>query len=95
MGGFTGALMAWIQAVTIGPIEVEAALGYLQSSFPHLGLESSSGTLTGLGIFVAAVCLAGFTYINVLGTAEGRQRARAGPAQPHRGHRGHTAPGVS
>jgi amino acid transporter len=47
MGGFTGALMAWIQAVTIGPIEVEAALGYLQSSFPHLGLESSSGTLTG------------------------------------------------
>ena len=67
MGGFTGALMAWIQAVTIGPIEVEAALGYLQSSFPHLGLESSSGTLTGLGILVAAVCLAGFTYINVLG----------------------------
>ncbi len=67
MGGFTGALMAWIQAVTIGPIEVEAALGYLQSSFPHLGLESSSGTLTGLGILVAALCLAGFTYVNVLG----------------------------
>ena len=67
MGGFTGALMAWIQAVTIGPIEVEAALGYLQSSFPHLGLESSSGTLTALGILVAALCLAGFTYINVLG----------------------------
>jgi amino acid transporter len=68
MGGFTGALMAWIQAVTIGPIEVEAALGYLQSSFPHLGLEhSSNGTLTGLGILVAAVCMAGFTYINIRG----------------------------
>ena len=67
LGGFTGALMAWIQAVTIGPIEVEAALGYLQSSFPHIGLEHANGTLTGLGILVAAVCMAGFTYINVLG----------------------------
>jgi Amino acid permease len=67
LGGFTGALMAWIQAVTIGPIEVEAALGYLQSSFPHIGLEHADATLTGLGILVAAACMAGFTYINILG----------------------------
>src|SRR5256714_4021735 len=38
LGGFTGALMAWIQAVTIGPIEVEAALGYMQSNFPGFGV---------------------------------------------------------
>ena len=29
LGGFTGGWMAWIQAVTIAPIEVEASLGYL------------------------------------------------------------------
>ena len=67
LGGFTGALVTWIQAVTIGPIEVEAALGYLQSSFPQLGLEHANGTLTGVGILAAAVCLAAFTLINVLG----------------------------
>ncbi len=30
LGGFTGGWMAWIQAVTIAPIEVEASLLYLQ-----------------------------------------------------------------
>jgi amino acid transporter len=67
LGGFTGGWMAWIQAVTIGPIEVEAALGYLQSNFPHIGLEHANNTLTGLGILVAAFCMAGFTVINVMG----------------------------
>ena len=34
IGGFAGGWMAFIQAVTIAPIEVEASLGYLQSKFP-------------------------------------------------------------
>jgi amino acid transporter len=67
LGGFTGGWMAWIQAVTIGPIEVEAALGYMQSNFPGIGLEHANATLTGLGILVAAFCMAGFTVINVMG----------------------------
>jgi amino acid transporter len=67
LGGFTGGWMAWIQAVTIAPIEVEAALAYLQANFPHSGLNNSNGTLTALGILVAAVCMGGFTFINIMG----------------------------
>ncbi len=67
LGGFTGGWMAWIQAVTIAPIEVEAALAYLQANFPHSGLNNTNGTLTALGILVAAVCMGGFTFINIMG----------------------------
>ena len=67
LGGFTGGWMAWIQSVTIAPIEVEAALSYLQANFPHSGLNNVNGTLTGLGILVAAGCMAVFTFINILG----------------------------
>ena len=67
LGGFTGGWMGWIQAVTIAPIEVEAALGYMQSNFHDIGFVHSNGTLTGLGILVAAFCMAGFTWINVMG----------------------------
>ena len=67
LGGFTGALMAWIQAVTIGPIEVEAALSYLHKNFPHFAVLQANGQLSGLGIAVAAGFLAVFTVINVLG----------------------------
>ena len=34
LGGFTGGWMAWIQAVTIAPIEVEASLSHLEAKFP-------------------------------------------------------------
>lgn len=67
LGGFTGGWMAWIQSVTIAPIEVEAALTYLQANFPHSGLNNANGTLTALGILVAAGCMAGFTFINIMG----------------------------
>ena len=67
LGGFTGGWMAWIQSVTIAPIEVEAALAYLQANFPHSGLNNVNGTLTGLGILVAAGCMAVFTFINIMG----------------------------
>ena len=46
LGGFTGGWMAWLQAVTIAPIEVEATLGYLNSHFTTLDLLRANGTLT-------------------------------------------------
>jgi amino acid transporter len=67
LGGFTGGWMAWIQAVTIAPIEVEAALTYLESTSLHPGFVHGNGTLTGSGIVVAGVCMALFTFINVMG----------------------------
>jgi amino acid transporter len=67
LGGFTGGWMAWIQAVTIAPIEVEAALTYLESTSLHPGFVHSNGTLTGGGIAVAGVLMAIFTFINVMG----------------------------
>jgi amino acid transporter len=67
LGGFTGGWMAWIQAVTIAPIEVEAALTYLESTSLHPGFVHSNGTLTGSGIAVAGVAMAVFTFINVMG----------------------------
>jgi len=67
LGGFTGGWMAWIQAVTIAPIEVEAALTYLESTSLHPGFVHANGTLTGSGIAVAAVAMALFTFINVMG----------------------------
>jgi amino acid transporter len=67
LGGFSGGWMAWIQSVTIAPIEVEAALSYLQANFPHSGLNNANGTLTALGILVAAACMGGFTFINIMG----------------------------
>jgi len=67
LGGFTGGWMAWIQAVTIAPIEVEAALTYLESTSLHPGFVHASGTLTPSGIVVAGICMAVFTFINVMG----------------------------
>ena len=67
LGGFTGGWMAWIQAVTIAPIEVEAALTYLESTSLHPGFVHANGTLTGSGFAVAGVCMAVFTWVNVMG----------------------------
>ncbi len=67
LGGFTGGWMAWIQAVTIAPIEVEAALTYLESTSLHPGFVHANGTLTGSGIVIAGLCMAVFTFINVMG----------------------------
>jgi amino acid transporter len=67
LGGFTGGWMAWIQAVTIAPIEVEAAFTYLESTSLHPGWVHANGTLTGAGIFFAGIAMAIFTFINVMG----------------------------
>jgi amino acid transporter len=67
LGGFTGGWMAWIQAVTIAPIEVEATLGYLNSKFTGLGLVNTNGTLDGKGIAIGAGFMLVFSVINTLG----------------------------
>ncbi len=66
LGGFTGGWMAWLQAVTIAPIEVEATLGYLNSKF-DIGLVRADGTLDGKGIAIGAGFLLIFSIINTLG----------------------------
>jgi amino acid transporter len=67
LGGFTGGWMAWIQAVTIAPIEVEATLGYLNSKYSSLGLLNANGTLDSKGVGIGAGLLLIFTIINILG----------------------------
>jgi amino acid transporter len=66
LGGFTGGWMAFLQAVTIAPIEVEATLGYLNSQF-NIGLLNANGTLSGKGIAIGAGFMLVFTIINILG----------------------------
>ncbi len=65
LAGFTCGWMAWLQAVTIAPIEVEAALSYLNNKW-H-GLVDASGALTATGLIIAVVLMALFTVVNILG----------------------------
>jgi amino acid transporter len=67
LGGFTGGWLAFIQAVTIAPIEVEATLGYLNSKFTSLNLVNANGTLDGKGILIGAGFMLVFTIINLVG----------------------------
>jgi amino acid transporter len=65
LGGFTAGWVAWLQAVATGPIEVEAALSYLDHKW-H-GLINDVGALTTMGLGVATALMLLFTVINVLG----------------------------
>ena len=65
IAGFTAGWAAWLQAVSIAPIEVEAALSYLNNKSP--GLVDASGLLTGKGLAAGVVLMAVFTVINILG----------------------------
>jgi len=71
LGGFTGGWMAFLQAVTIAPIEVEATLTYLNAKFTGLGIIYTSGPslgeLNGKGIGIGAGFMLVFTIINILG----------------------------
>src|SRR2546421_4445817 len=51
--GFTAGWLAWLQAVTLAPIEVEASLQYLNNITwvsDHLNLVNADDTLTGTGL---------------------------------------------
>jgi amino acid transporter len=65
LGGFTAGWVSWLQAVTIGPIEVEATLSYLDQKW-H-GLINSTGALTPGGFAVGTALMLLFTVINILG----------------------------
>jgi len=68
LGGFAGGWMAFIQAVTIAPIEVEASLSHLQARFPGFHVYNTAGTvLTGEGILYGALFMLFFTAVNVMG----------------------------
>ena len=65
IGGFPAGCMAWLQAVTLAPIEVEAALSYLDHIFP--GMVDENGSLVGIGFVIAVVLMLVFTLINMAG----------------------------
>ncbi len=65
IAGFTAGWVAWLQAVTIAPIEVEAALSYLDHIFP--GMVDENGSLVGIGFVIAIALMIVFTLINVAG----------------------------
>ncbi|HEY7007372.1 MAG TPA: APC family permease [Jatrophihabitantaceae bacterium] len=72
LAGFTAGWAAWLQAVAVAPIEVEASLSYLNSvSFIHDNFNmlksDGSGSLNGLGLIVAVVFMALFTVLNLMG----------------------------
>ena len=65
LAGFTAGWVAWLQAVTLAPIEVEAALGYLDHKWR--GLINEAGALTPMGLAVATALMLLFTVINIMG----------------------------
>ena len=70
LAAFTAGWAAWLQAVAVAPIEVEASLSYLNSIEwvgEHFNMLTQSGSLNGLGLIVATVFMLGFTVLNLLG----------------------------
>ncbi len=70
-GSFAGATFGWmsyLQAATVAPIEVLAAIQYLSlASFAHGWYNSAKGTLSGTGIVAAIVLMVIFVCINLIG----------------------------
>jgi amino acid transporter len=70
LAGFTAGWAAWLQAVTIAPIEVEASISYVSSTGwakDHLVMIHQDGTLNGTGLVVATLAMLLFTTINMAG----------------------------
>lgn len=66
--GFAIGWITWVGAVTVAPIEVEAALQYAANYFHWLTSTVAGVTvLTGPGIAVAAVLMLLFTIVNLFG----------------------------
>ncbi len=70
-GGLAGATFGWfafVQAATIAPIEVLAAIQYLSTNSWAEGLyEPSTGTLSGWGYALAVALMGAFVTLNLLG----------------------------
>jgi amino acid transporter len=70
LAGFTAGWAAWLQAVTLAPIEVEASLQYLSNTHwakAHLVMLHRNGTLNATGIGIATLLMVLFLVINLLG----------------------------
>src|SRR5450756_2012988 len=70
LAGFTAGWMAWLQAVSIAPIEVEATLSYIDHISwvnSHVNILRVNGTLTPSGLLIASVFMLAFTVINLVG----------------------------
>lgn len=70
LAGFTAGWAAYLQAVTIAPIEVEASISYLASTGwakKHLVLLHTNGTLNPTGLAVASAAMLLFAIVNLLG----------------------------
>ena len=70
LAGFTAGWMAWLQAVTIAPIEVEATLSYIDHISwvnAHVNILRVDGTLTPAGLLVASAFMLAFTIVNLVG----------------------------
>ncbi|GAA1192753.1 APC family permease [Pseudonocardia alaniniphila] len=65
LAGFAAGWVGWLQAATLAPIEVEAALSYLDHIWP--GLVNTDGALTGRGLGIGIALIAVFTIVNILG----------------------------
>jgi amino acid transporter len=70
VAGFTAGWTAWLQAVAIAPIEVEASLAYLDNISwvkDNLNLLKENGSLTFSGFCWATLLMILFTTINIVG----------------------------
>ena len=70
LAGFTAGWAAYLQAVTIAPIEVEASISYLASTGwakKHLVMLHTNGTLNATGFVVATGAMLLFTVVNLMG----------------------------
>ncbi|WP_232241185.1 APC family permease, partial [Kutzneria sp. 744] len=68
--GFIAGWAAWLQAVAIAPIEVEASLAYLDNIGwvkDNLHLLNDDGTLTASGFGWASLLMVIFTLVNIVG----------------------------
>ena len=68
--GFIAGWSAWLQAVAIAPIEVEASLAYLDNIGwvkDNLHLLNQDGTLTASGFGWASLLMVIFTVVNIVG----------------------------
>ena len=70
-GSLAGASFGWfayLQAASVAPIEVLAAIQYMSSaSWASSWYNSSKGTLSGVGILVAVLLMVFFVVINLIG----------------------------
>jgi amino acid transporter len=70
LAGFTAGWAAYLQAVTIAPIEVEASIQYIdgtQWAKDNFQMLKGNGTLNTRGFLVAVVFMLVFTTINLMG----------------------------